>query len=38
MKKVKKLEKAERDEISILLDKGYSIRSIGKALGRSPNR
>jgi transposase, IS30 family len=37
MRKAKKLEKAERDEIFILLRKGYSIRSISKALGRSPN-
>lgn len=37
MKKAKKLKKAERDEIFILLGKDYSIRSIGKALGRSPN-
>ena len=37
MKKAKKIKKAERDEIFILLDKGYSIRSIGRALGRSPN-
>ena len=37
MRKAKKLEKAERDEIFILLSKGYSIRNIAKALGRSPN-
>src|SRR3989338_9028566 len=37
MRKAKKLEKAERDEILILLSKGYSIRNIAKALGRSPN-
>ena len=37
MKKAKKIKKAERDEIFILLQKGYSIRSIGRALGRSPN-
>src|SRR3989344_4914750 len=37
MKKAKKIKKAERDEIFILLEKEYSIRSIGKALGRSPN-
>lgn len=37
MKKANKIKKAERDEIFILLQKGYSIRSIGKALGRSPN-
>jgi IS30 family transposase len=37
MKKAKDLSSAERLEIKILLDKGYSKRSIGKALGRSPN-
>ena len=37
MKKAKKIKRAERDEIFILLQKGYSIRSIGRALGRSPN-
>ncbi len=37
MKKAKKIKKAERDEIFILLEKAYSIRSIGRALGRSPN-
>lgn len=37
MKKAKKIKKAERDEIFILLNKRYSIRNIGKALGRSPN-
>lgn len=37
MKKAKKIKKAERDEIFILLNKRYSIRSIGRALGRSPN-
>jgi len=37
MRKAKKIQKAERDEIYILLNKGYSIRSIAKALGRSPN-
>jgi IS30 family transposase len=37
MKKAKKIKKAERDEIFILLGKGYSMRSIGRALGRSPN-
>ncbi len=31
------ISKAERDEISILRDKGYSMRSIAKSLGRSPN-
>ena len=30
------ISKSERLEISILLNKGYSIRSIGKALNRSP--
>lgn len=37
MKKAKKIKKAERNEISILLHKGYSIRSIAGVLGRSPN-
>lgn len=37
MRKAKKIKKAERDEISILLQKGYSMRSIAGALGRSPN-
>lgn len=37
MRKAKKLKKAERDEIFILLGKEYSIRNIAKALGRSPN-
>lgn len=37
MKKANKIKKAERDEIFILLQKGYSMRSIAKALGRSPN-
>jgi len=37
MKKAKKIKKAERDEIFILLQKAYSIRNIAKALGRSPN-
>ena len=37
MRKAKKIKKAERDEIFILLGKAYSIRSIAKALGRSPN-
>jgi IS30 family transposase len=31
------LQDAERSEISILQAKGYSIRAIAKALGRSPN-
>jgi len=37
MKNNEKLKKAERLEISILLNKKYSYREIGKALGRSPN-
>ncbi len=37
MKKKSKIKKAERDEIFILLGRKYSIRSIGRALGRSPN-
>lgn len=37
MKQAAKIKKAERDEIFILLGKGYSMRSIGRALGRSPN-
>jgi len=37
MRKAKKIKKAERDEIFILLKKKYSIRDISKALGRSPN-
>ena len=37
MRKAKKLEKAERDEIFILFGKGYSIRNISRVLGRSPN-
>lgn len=37
MRKAKKLQKAERDEIFILRNKGYSMRNIGRALGRSPN-
>ncbi|MEI8175070.1 MAG: IS30 family transposase [bacterium] len=37
MRKAKKIKKAERDEIFILLEKAYSIRSIARALGRSPN-
>ena len=37
MKKAKKIKKGERDEIFILLQKEYSIRSIAEALGRSPN-
>ncbi len=37
MKSKKDLTRAERLEIGILLKKGYSQRSIAKALGRSPN-
>lgn len=37
MEKKPKLTSAERLEISILLDKGYSLRAIGRAMGRSPN-
>ena len=37
MKKASKLTDAERSEIDILHAKGYSARSIAKALGRSPN-
>lgn len=37
MKKASKLTDAERSEIDILHGKGYSARSIAKALGRSPN-
>jgi len=37
MKKVSKVTDAERSEIDILHGKGYSARSIAKALGRSPN-
>lgn len=37
MKKTKDLSRAERLEIKILLDKIYSLRSIAKALTRSPN-
>ena len=37
MKNKEKLKKAERLEISILLEKKYSIKSIARALGRSPN-
>lgn len=36
MKKAKKLQFVERLEIKILLDKEYSIRSIAKAMSRSP--
>jgi len=37
MKKASKLTDAERSEVDILHAKGYSARSIAKALGRSPN-
>lgn len=37
MRKAKKLKKEERLEIGILVEKGYSMRSIGRAMGRSPN-
>lgn len=37
MKKAKDLSRTERMEIGILLGKGYSLRLIAKALGRSPN-
>lgn len=37
MKKSPKIQNNERLEIHILLGKNYSIRSIAKALGRSPN-
>jgi transposase, IS30 family len=37
MKQAKKLSKAERLEIKILLDKGYSHRAIARVLERSPN-
>lgn len=37
MKKKQKLKQVERLEIAILLAKGYSLRKIGEALGRSPN-
>ncbi len=37
MKKKPKLKRVERLEIAILLEKGYSFRKIGNALGRSPN-
>jgi transposase, IS30 family len=37
MKKAKKLCGAERIEISILQAKGYGIRSIARAMNRSPN-
>ena len=34
---MKHLSKTERQEIGLYLKKGYSIRSIGKMLGRSPS-
>ena len=37
MKKKSKLKKCERDEIEILLRKGYTLRSIARVLNRSPN-
>ena len=37
MKKAAKLTDAERCQLEILHDKGYSARAIAKALGRSPN-
>lgn len=37
MKKAQDLSRAERLEIGILLEKRYSLRTIAKALGRSPN-
>jgi transposase, IS30 family len=37
MNKREKLKKSERDEIEILLGKGYSLRSIARVLNRSPN-
>jgi transposase, IS30 family len=37
MKKSKKISKAERLEIGILLKKGYSLRAIARAMARSPN-
>ena len=37
MRKAQKLTDAERSELQILHDKGYSARSIAKVLGRSPN-
>lgn len=37
MEKRPKLKKSERDEIEILLRKGYSLRSIAGVLNRSPN-
>jgi IS30 family transposase len=37
MKKAKKIQKVERNEIFILLVKKYSMRDIAKSLNRSPN-
>lgn len=37
MKKAAKLTKAERSEIGILLERGFSYRAIARAMGRSPN-
>lgn len=37
MTKKPKLKLSERLEIKILLDKGYSLRSIARSMGRSPN-
>ena len=37
MKRRNKLSKAERSEIAILLERGYSMRAIAKGLDRSPN-
>ena len=37
MRKAPKITDAERSEIEILHDKGYSARAIAKVLGRSPN-
>lgn len=37
MKRASKLNDAERSEIDILHSRGYSARSIARALGRSPN-
>lgn len=37
MKKAPKLNRSERLEIQILTSKGYSVRAIARAMGRSPN-
>ena len=37
MKKKNKIKKAERHEIAILLERGYSYREIARTLKRSPN-